>query len=47
MTQASDAARAYASDHAPRFQEELYELIRFPSLSADPAHAGDIRAAAE
>ena len=47
MTQTSDAARAYANAHADRFLEELFELIRIPSLSADPAHAGDVRAAAE
>jgi acetylornithine deacetylase/succinyl-diaminopimelate desuccinylase-like protein len=27
--------------------EELYELIRIPSVSADPAHAADVRRAAE
>ena len=27
--------------------EELYELLRIPSVSADPAHAGDVRRAGE
>ncbi|HEX5469748.1 MAG TPA: M20/M25/M40 family metallo-hydrolase [Gaiellaceae bacterium] len=27
--------------------EELYELLRIPSVSADPAHAGDVRTAGE
>jgi len=27
--------------------EELYELLRIPSVSADPAHAEDVRRAGE
>ena len=27
--------------------EELYELLRIPSVSADPAHRGDVQRAAE
>lgn len=47
MTSPSDAAREYASTHIERFTQELKEMLRFPSLSGDPAHAGDIRAMAE
>lgn len=47
MTSASDAARAYSRQHGDRFVAELFELLRIPSMSADPAHAGDIRAAAD
>ncbi|MGH2932824.1 MAG: peptidase dimerization domain protein, partial [Gaiellaceae bacterium] len=27
--------------------DELYDLLRIPSVSADPAHTGDVRRAAE
>ena len=43
----SDAAREYARDHADQFLSELLEILRIPSLSADPAHAPDMRRAAE
>lgn len=47
MVIASDAARAYSRAHTDRFVAELTELLRIPSMSADPAHAGDMRAAAD
>ena len=47
MTLLSDAARAYAREHGERFRQELHEMLRIPSLSADPAHAGDVRRMAE
>ncbi|HQX62362.1 MAG TPA: dipeptidase [Thermomicrobiales bacterium] len=47
MTQASDKARAYSREQAEQFRGQLHELLRIPSLSADPAHAGDVREAAE
>jgi acetylornithine deacetylase/succinyl-diaminopimelate desuccinylase-like protein len=47
MTQASDAARAYSRAQGERFLGELEELLRIPSISTDPAHAGDIRRTAE
>ncbi|MCC6315249.1 MAG: dipeptidase [Thermomicrobiales bacterium] len=47
MTDSTAAARRYSRDHAQRFQDELFELLRFPSLSADPAHADDVRRTAE
>ena len=43
----SDAAREYARAHADQFLSELLEVLRIPSLSADPAHAPDMRRAAE
>jgi acetylornithine deacetylase/succinyl-diaminopimelate desuccinylase-like protein len=47
MAPASDAARRYSREHGERFLQELDELLRIPSVSTDPAHAGDIRRAAE
>jgi acetylornithine deacetylase/succinyl-diaminopimelate desuccinylase-like protein len=47
MIQSSDTARQYARTHAERFRRELHQLLRIPSLSGDPAHAGDVRRAAE
>jgi len=31
----------------PANLEELYDLLRIPSVSADPSHAGDVRRAGE
>ena len=36
-------AVAYARRHRPRFIEELKEFVRFPSVSNQPRHAGDLR----
>ncbi|OQY99920.1 MAG: peptidase M20, partial [Chloroflexi bacterium UTCFX4] len=47
MTNTSDAARAYSRANGERFLEELFETLRIPSLSGDPAHKGDIRRMAE
>ena len=47
MPHSIERARKYSRDHAERFRHELYELIRIPSLSADPAHDSDVRRAAE
>ncbi len=47
MSQSSEKARKYSRDHAERFRHELHELLRIPSLSGDPAHAGDVKRAAE
>lgn len=37
----------YLSKNADRFVDELCELLRIPSVSAEPKHAGDVRRAAE
>src|SRR5690349_3505451 len=47
MTAAGDNARQYSREHGARFLTELHELLRIPSLSGDPAHAADVRHAAE
>jgi acetylornithine deacetylase/succinyl-diaminopimelate desuccinylase-like protein len=38
---------AYCDAHQPRFVDELVHFCRIPSISADPAHAGDVRRSAE
>ncbi len=40
-------AIGYAREHGARFVEELKELLRIPSVSTTPEHAGDVRRAAE
>jgi len=47
MTESSDIARRYSRANAERFRGELREMLRIPSLSADPAHANDVRRMAE
>ena len=37
----------YLDTHAARFEDELCELLRIPSVSADPAHRDDMQQAAE
>ncbi|MGI8770448.1 MAG: dipeptidase [Acidobacteriaceae bacterium] len=44
---AAQAALAYARAQQPRFLEELKALLRIPSVSTLPEHAGDVRRAAE
>jgi len=36
-------ALAYAQAHRPRFLAELKDFVRFPTVSAQPKHAGDIK----
>ena len=43
----SEVAIAYAQKNGQRFVEELKELLRIPSVSTTPEHAGDVRKAAE
>lgn len=38
---------AYLNEHAGRFRDELFDLLRIASISAQPDHRGDVRAAAE
>jgi acetylornithine deacetylase/succinyl-diaminopimelate desuccinylase-like protein len=40
----TQAAAGYARQHAQRAVEELKQFVRFPSVSAQPARAGDVRA---
>jgi acetylornithine deacetylase/succinyl-diaminopimelate desuccinylase-like protein len=47
MTATSSAARAYSRANSEKFQQELFEMLRIPSLSGDPAHAGDIQRMAD
>ena len=47
MTSAVDGARAYARDNGARFLDELFEMLRIPSVGADPAFAADMRRNAE
>ena len=43
----SEAAVGYAREHGAQFVEELKDLLRIPSVSTAPEHAGDVRRAAE
>jgi acetylornithine deacetylase/succinyl-diaminopimelate desuccinylase-like protein len=38
----SHSTHAYIEQNKDRFLEELFELLRLPSVSANPAHAGDM-----
>jgi len=37
----------YLQKHQDTFKEELFDLLRIPSISADPNHKKDVRRAAE
>ncbi len=41
------SARDYAREHAQDFRQQLYELIRIPSISTEPERSADVRRAAE
>lgn len=43
----AQAVLSFARANASRFVEELKALLRIPSISTDPAHADDVRQAAE
>ncbi len=47
MTTTVDSARAYARANGGRFVDELLEMLRIPSVGADPAYAADTRRNAE
>lgn len=38
---------AYLNEHATQFENELFEFLRFASISTDPANAHDVRACAQ
>ena len=38
------SALAYANEHQERFLDSFQELLRFPSISTDPAHQDDLEA---
>lgn len=40
-------AHSYAQQNFDTFRDQLFELIRIPSISTDPERAGDVRRAAE
>lgn len=42
-----EKTRAFINDNKQRFLDELLDLLRVPSISADPAYAGDVRKTAE
>ncbi|HVB37945.1 MAG TPA: dipeptidase [Vicinamibacterales bacterium] len=42
-----DAVLQYLSDNYDRYLRDLAEFVGIPSVSTDPAHAGDVRRAAE
>ncbi len=43
----AETAVGYARENGARFVEELKDLLRIPSVSTAPEHAGDVRRAAE
>ena len=43
----AEAAVGFARENGARFVEELKALLRIPSISTLPEHAGDVRRAAE
>lgn len=47
IARAGVSAREFSRANAGRFLGELFEFLRIPSISADPAHAGDVQRAAE
>ncbi|REJ71813.1 MAG: dipeptidase [Planctomycetota bacterium] len=47
VTASVAAVETYLTEHADRFVDELIDLLSIPSVSAQPAHAGDVQRAAE
>lgn len=47
MGTTTESARRYSRDQAGKFQGELFEMLRIPSLSGDPAHKDDVKRMAE
>lgn len=46
-TISSEKARQYARTHKNRFQHELFELLRIPSVGGDPAFTEEVRKTAD
>ncbi|MGB0914530.1 MAG: peptidase dimerization domain protein, partial [Crocinitomicaceae bacterium] len=42
-----EKTQSYIQENKDRFLNELLDLLRIPSVSADPAFAGDVRKTAE
>ena len=38
---------AYVNDQQDRYLEQLKQVLRIPSISTDPNHAGEVRRASE
>ncbi len=47
MEHPSETARTWAREHGDEFREQLFEMLRIPSLSGDPTFAADVRRMAE
>ena len=47
MTASVSGVIEYARQHGARFLDELFEMLRIPSVGADPAYAADTRRNAE
>ena len=47
MTDTIKSAIDYLQETQDKMMEDYKELLRFASISADPAHAGDVRACAD
>jgi acetylornithine deacetylase/succinyl-diaminopimelate desuccinylase-like protein len=47
MTASVSGVIEYARQHGARFLDELFEMLRIPSVGADPAFAADMRRNAE
>jgi acetylornithine deacetylase/succinyl-diaminopimelate desuccinylase-like protein len=47
MAHAPESVDRYLAEHATRFERQLFDLLRIPSVSAQPDHDADTRRAAE
>lgn len=47
MAHAPESVDRYLAEHAARFERQLFDLLRIPSVSAQPDHNADTRRAAE